>query len=147
MGISYNPQPQADIHHQTWKSGKLPAPGQTAEAILQLIHVSSVDRGRAGVVLVTLLMISRVLCFLSFVGFFFLLCLCNILLRVKMRLYLYPVFLLCLCNILLRVKMRLYLYPVDTDIHPVLTNAANGLKVPAGKGHQQTGIQITYQNT
>ena len=66
-------------------------------------------------VLVTLLMISRVLCFLSFVGFFFL---------------------LCLCNMLLRVKMRLYLYSVDTDIHPVLTNAANGLKVPSGKGHK-----------
>ena len=84
-------------------------------------------RGKAGVVLVTLLLISRVLRFLIVVvvGFF----------------------LLFVCNMLLHVKMRLYLQSVDSDIHPVLTIAANALKVPAGNGRQQTCIQVTYQYT
>lgn len=85
-------------------------------------------RGKAGVVLVTLLLISRVLRFLIVVvvGFFLL---------------------LFVCNMLLHVKMRLYLQSVDSDIHPVLTIAANALKVPAGNGRQQTCIQVTYQYT
>ena len=39
---------QTDIHHQTSKSGNLPAPGQVVEAIMQLIHASSSIDQRKG---------------------------------------------------------------------------------------------------